>query len=169
MAPVSRIVCLFVASCLLLVLPNAAAFLTPTSSGSAAGRTTSSSSSLRMGIFDSISKAFTNEEYGPPPDKVKATARHILVESSGEAKVLMKMIANGEKSFQDCAREFSSCPSANQGGSLGSFSPGTMVPEFDKAIFNPDTKVGELIGPVLTSFGHHIIVVEKRTGGGDWY
>eukprot|EP00531_Pseudo-nitzschia_arenysensis_P013601 CAMPEP_0116129584 /NCGR_PEP_ID=MMETSP0329-20121206/7999_1 /TAXON_ID=697910 /ORGANISM="Pseudo-nitzschia arenysensis, Strain B593" /LENGTH=180 /DNA_ID=CAMNT_0003623855 /DNA_START=63 /DNA_END=605 /DNA_ORIENTATION=+ len=131
--------------------------------------TTTSSTSLSMGLFDSFSKAFSNEEYGAPPDAVKATARHILVESEGEAKVLMKMISSGEKTFEDCAREFSTCPSANQGGSLGSFPPGRMVPEFDKAIFNPDTKIGELVGPVLTNFGHHIIVVDKRTGGGDWY
>ncbi len=130
---------------------------------------TSSSTSLSMGLFDSLSKAFSNEEYGAPPEAVKATARHILVESEGEAKVLMKMISSGEKTFEDCAREFSTCPSANQGGSLGSFPPGRMVPEFDKAIFNPDTKIGDLVGPVLTNFGHHIIVVDKRTGGGDWY
>lgn len=122
-----------------------------------------------MGIFDSISKAFANTEYGPPPEAVKATARHILVGSEGEAKVIMKMISSGETTFQDAAKDFSTCSSANQGGSLGSFSPGTMVPEFDKAIFNPDTKIGELVGPILTNFGHHIIVVEKRTGGGDWY
>ena len=127
------------------------------------------STSLSMGIFESISKAFSNEEYGPPPEAVKATARHILVESSGEAKVIMKMISSGEKSFADCAREFSTCPSSSQGGSLGSFPPGRMVPEFDKAIFNPDTKIGEIVGPILTDFGHHIIVVDKRTGGGDWY
>ena len=127
------------------------------------------SSSLSMGIFDSISKAFSNEEYGPPPEAVKATARHILVGSEGEAKVIMKMIASGEQTFADCAREFSTCPSSSQGGSLGSFPPGRMVPEFDKAIFNPDTKIGEMVGPILTDFGHHIIVVDKRTGGGDWY
>jgi peptidyl-prolyl cis-trans isomerase C len=136
---------------------------------SGVGTNARESSSLSMGIFDGISKAFTNAEYGPPPEAVKATARHILVESDGEAKVIMKMVSSGEKTFENCAREFSTCPSANQGGSLGSFSPGKMVPEFDKAIFNPDTKVGEMVGPILTNFGHHIIVVDKRTGGGDWY
>lgn len=129
----------------------------------------SSPSSLRMGVFDSISKAFSNQEYGPPPDAVKATARHILVPSGDEAKVIMKMISAGEKTFEEAAREFSTCPSSAQGGSLGSFPPGRMVPEFDAAIFNPDTKVGVMVGPILTNFGHHVIVVEKRTGGGDWY
>lgn len=131
--------------------------------------TDTASSSLGMGIFDSISKAFSNQEYGPPPEAVKATARHILVGSEGEAKVIMKMISSGEQTFEACAKEFSTCPSSSSGGSLGSFPPGRMVPEFDKAIFNPDTKIGEMVGPILTNFGHHIIVVEKRTGGGDWY
>ena len=164
---------LVLVSCLVLLLSTTtSAFLAlpaNTFAGTNAAARESSSSSLSMGLFDGISKAFTNAEYGPPPEAVKATARHILVESSGEAKVIMKMISSGEKTFESCAREFSTCPSANQGGSLGSFSPGKMVPEFDKAIFNPDVKVGEIVGPILTNFGHHIIVVDKRTGGGDWY
>lgn len=163
---------LFLVSCLILLLSNAAAFIPSAqlvSMRSGAGTAVRESSSLNMGMFDSISKAFSNAEYGPPPEAVKASARHILVESEGEAKVIMKMISSGEQTFQACAKEYSTCPSANQGGSLGSFPPGQMVPEFDKAIFNPDTKIGELVGPVLTNFGHHIIVVEKRTGGGDWY
>ncbi|VEU36796.1 unnamed protein product [Pseudo-nitzschia multistriata] len=164
---ISSLATILLASWLLFVAPPTAEAFLPTAPRTASA--TQTSSTLGMGLFDGIAKAFSNEEYGPPPDKVRATARHILVESEGEAKVIMKMISSGEKTFQDCAREFSTCPSANQGGSLGSFSPGTMVPEFDKAIFNPDTRVGDMVGPVLTNFGHHIIVVEKRTGGGDWY
>jgi peptidyl-prolyl cis-trans isomerase C len=125
--------------------------------------------SLNMGIFDGFSKAFSNAEYGAPPDAVKATARHILVQSAGEAKVIMKMISSGEETFESCAKDYSTCPSGKQGGSLGSFPPGQMVPEFDKVIFNPDAKVGQLVGPVLTEFGHHIIILDKRTGGGDWF
>ena len=124
---------------------------------------------LQMGIFDAISKAFENTEYGPPAESVKASAKHILVPTEGEAKVVMKMITTNELSFEDCAREFSTCPSSSKGGSLGSFSPGTMVPEFDKVVFDPETKVGDLKGPIMTDFGFHVIVVEKRTGGGDWY
>lgn len=175
MSPLNRFTSLAIlalSSCLVF-LSTASAFQLPTNSiavrpvaETVAGE---SSTALGMGLFDSIAKAFSNEEYGAPPDAVKATARHILVESEGEAKVIMKMISSGEKSFQDAAKEFSTCPSASQGGSLGSFPPGRMVPEFDKAIFNPDTQIGQLVGPVLTNFGHHIIVVEKRTGGGDWY
>ena len=72
-------------------------------------------------------------------------------------------------SFTTVAQEFSTCPSGARGGSLGSFTPGTMVPEFDAVVFKPETKVGEVMGPVKTEFGYHLIVVDKRTGGGDWY
>jgi peptidyl-prolyl cis-trans isomerase C len=128
-----------------------------------------SPTALSMGMFDSFSKAFQNTEYGPPAEQVRATARHILVPTKEEAQIVMKMISSGEQTFEECAQSFSTCPSASKGGSLGNFGPGTMVKEFDQVIFNPETKVGEVMGPVLTQFGHHVIVVEKRTGGGDWY
>jgi peptidyl-prolyl cis-trans isomerase C len=139
------------------------------SSGVATTGIAKTSTLLSMGLLDAFSKAFDNKEYGPPPEKVSATARHILVPTKEEAQIVMKMIASGEQSFDECAREFSTCPSASKGGSLGSFGPGTMVKEFDQVIFSPDTKIGQVMGPVLTQFGHHVIVVEKRTGGGDWY
>lgn len=124
---------------------------------------------LYMGIFDAINKAFENTEYGPPAEAVKASAKHILVPTEGEANIVMKMISTNEMSFEECAKEFSTCPSSSKGGSLGSFSPGTMVPEFDKIVFDPETQIGQLQGPIMTDFGFHVIVVEKRTGGGDWY
>jgi peptidyl-prolyl cis-trans isomerase C len=72
---------------------------------------------------------------------------------------------SGVVTFADLARDFSTCPSGKQaGGSLGSFSPGTMVKEFDDVIFNPETELGKVLGPVQTKFGYHIIVVDKRTG-----
>mmetsp|Transcript_17160 Transcript_17160/g.19231 ORF Transcript_17160/g.19231 Transcript_17160/m.19231 type:complete len:175 (+) Transcript_17160:137-661(+) len=163
---------MFLTLCLISLLPNVAAFLPSAQSvsmRSRAGTEATITSSFLNGIFDSISSAFSNTEYGPPPEAVKATARHILVGSEGEAKDIMKMISSGDATFENCARQYSTCPSSKSGGSLGSFPPGQMVPEFDSAIFNPDTKIGEIVGPILTNFGHHIIVVEKRTGGGDWY
>ena len=129
---------------------------------------TSSPLTFGMGFFDGISKAFGNEEYGAPPDAVKASARHILVKTTEEATTVMDKMASGS-AFADLAREFSTCPSGKSGGSLGSFEPGTMVPEFDKVIFSPDTPMGTVMGPVETKFGYHLIVVDKRTGGGDRY
>lgn len=128
----------------------------------------SSSTKLAMGLFDGFSKAFSNEEYGAPPDAVKATARHILVKSKAEVKIVMDKLGSGA-TWNKLASEYSTCPSGSKGGSLGSFSPGTMVAEFDKIVFSPETKIGEIMGPVATEFGYHLIVVDKRTGGGDWY
>ena len=124
---------------------------------------------LSMGIFDAFQKAFSNEEYGAPPDAVKATARHILVPTLEEANQVLSEIAKGESTFASLAAQYSTCPSKSRGGSLGSFAPGTMVKEFDEVVFSPDTKAGEIKGPIRTQFGYHLLVVDKRTGGGDWY
>ena len=120
------------------------------------------STSLEMGIFDAIGNAFSNAEYSAPPEGIKASARHILVKSQDEIDLVLDKLKSGEK-FADLAREFSTCPSGKSGGSLGSFSPGTMVAAFDKVIFDPNTNLGEIAGPVQTQFGYHLIVVDKRT------
>ena len=67
--------------------------------------------------------------------------------------MVMEKLASGSSSFASLAMEYSSCPSKNQGGSLGSFRPGTMVPEFDEVIFNPDTELNQVVGPVMTPVG----------------
>ena len=123
----------------------------------------SSTTQLSMGLFDGIAKAFANEEYSAPPEGIKATARHILVKEKDQVDVVMERLRDGAP-FAEIAREFSACPSGSSGGSLGSFSPGTMVKEFDAVIFDKETNIGELMGPVQTQFGYHLIVVDKRTG-----
>lgn len=136
--------------CTLVLACNSIAmgFMVPSSAHRA--RTVPSGVELYMGLFDGIMKAFGNEEYASPPEGVKASARHILVKTQQEATTVMEKISGGG-SFGNLAREYSTCPSKNQGGSLGSFRPGTMVPEFDQVIFNPDTKLNEVVGPVRTS------------------
>ena len=57
--------------------------------------------------------------------------------------------------FGEMAKEHSDCPSGREGGSLGEFGPGQMVPEFDTVVFND--AVGEVHGPVKTQFGYHLI------------
>lgn len=124
---------------------------------------------LSMGIFDAFQKAFGNEEYGDPPEAIKATARHILVPSLEDAKMVLGEIGKGETSFASLAGRYSTCASKARGGSLGSFGPGTMVKEFDEVVFSPETRIGEVMGPIQTKFGYHLLVVDKRTGGSDWY
>ena len=50
------------------------------------------------------------------------------------------------------------------GCSLGNFSPGQMVPAFDKVCFSAATKLEEVVGPIQTQFGYHLIIVDSREG-----
>ncbi|MCK5639369.1 MAG: peptidylprolyl isomerase [Gammaproteobacteria bacterium] len=90
----------------------------------------------------------------------KATARHILVESEELCNNLKSEIEGG-KDFTELAKEHSTCPSGQQGGELGEFGPGMMVPEFDEVVFS--APVNEVQGPVQTQFGYHLLEVTSRT------
>lgn len=107
-------------------------------------KTTSTTTSLGMGFFDALGKAFSNEEYAQPPEGVKATARHILVKSEPEVEIVLNELSSESKTFSQVASEYSTCPSGKTGGNLGSFKPGTMVKEFDEVIFDPETNVSVL-------------------------
>ena len=87
-------------------------------------------------------------------------ASHILVDSEEKAAELLAAINAGEISFEDAAKENSSCPSSAQGGNLGDFGRGQMVPEFDQACF--EMEEGEVRGPVKTQFGFHLIRLNKK-------
>ncbi|WP_432474424.1 peptidylprolyl isomerase [Amphritea sp. HPY] len=89
----------------------------------------------------------------------RASARHILVSNEVQCADLKAQIEGGAD-FADLARQHSSCPSGGQGGDLGSFGPGQMVPEFDKVVFS--APVGEVQGPVKTQFGYHLLEVTSR-------
>jgi peptidyl-prolyl cis-trans isomerase C len=88
-----------------------------------------------------------------------ATARHILVESEEQCNDLKAQIEAGAD-FADLARQYSKCPSGQQGGDLGEFSQGMMVPEFDQVVFS--APVNEVQGPVKTQFGYHLLEVTSR-------
>jgi peptidyl-prolyl cis-trans isomerase C len=63
--------------------------------------------------------------------------------------------------LQELASEHSTCPSGKNGGSLGEFSPGQMVKEFNDVVFTTG-KVGQVEGPVKTQFGYHLILITRR-------
>jgi peptidyl-prolyl cis-trans isomerase C len=90
----------------------------------------------------------------------KATARHILVASKETCEELKSRIEGGDD-FAKIAAESSQCPSGKQGGDLGEFSPGQMVPEFDQVVFSAE--VGKVHGPVKTDFGYHLIEITDRS------
>ena len=86
-------------------------------------------------------------------------ASHILVSNAKDAQGIMIRLSKGEN-FEDLAKRFSKCPSGKKGGSLGWFGKGDMVPEFEKACF--EGKAGEVVGPVKTEFGYHIIKINDQ-------
>jgi peptidyl-prolyl cis-trans isomerase C len=85
---------------------------------------------------------------------MKLRARHILVEYEYEAKDILKKLQEG-KTFEQLAKDFSLCGSASNGGDLGDFFKGQMVPAFEKALLTLNTD--EISGIVRTQFGYHII------------
>lgn len=87
-------------------------------------------------------------------------ASHILVDSADKANDILASIQAGDITFEEAAKAHSSCPSSAQGGNLGDFERGQMVPEFDAAVF--DMAEGEVRGPVQTQFGYHIIRLNKK-------
>jgi len=105
-------------------------------------------------------------EFSAKEGQIKAS--HILIaidedttEEQAKEKIeeIYEKVKAGED-FAELAKENSDCPSSAQGGDLGFFEKGIMVPEFEEAAFA--LKVGEVSEPVKTSFGYHII---KRGSG----
>ncbi|GFP73967.1 peptidylprolyl isomerase [Clostridium fungisolvens] len=99
-----------------------------------------------------------NKEAYMEPETV--SAKHILLDSEDKLKEIREDIISGKKSFEQSASEYSTCPSSEQGGDLGAFSKGMMVPEFEEAAFN--LPVGEVSEPVKTQFGFHLIKVASK-------
>jgi len=108
-------------------------------------------------------------------EEPKVLCQHILVKSEEgdlpEAKsaalekiraIRERIVSGGD--FAEEARKHSDCPSGKEGGSLGWFGRGMMVPEFDKVAF--EMKKGEVSGVVTTQFGYHIVYKADERGGG---
>jgi peptidyl-prolyl cis-trans isomerase D len=107
-----------------------------------------------------------------PAAQPAVRARHILIGQRGDdetiraghladAERLLERLRAGEISFDEAARSYSQDPgSAARGGDLGYFSRGRMVEPFEQAAFGAST--GEVVGPVETQFGYHIIEVTGR-------
>lgn len=98
------------------------------------------------------------EAYEAKKPEVKAS--HILVQDEKTAKEVKAKLDKGED-FAKLAKEYSQDPgSAQNGGDLGFFGPGKMVPEFEEAAYK--LKKGEVSEPVKSSFGYHIIKVTDK-------
>ncbi|MGB3875206.1 peptidylprolyl isomerase [Shinella zoogloeoides] len=93
-----------------------------------------------------------------PQDEIRA--RHILVKTEEEAKAIIKDLDAG-KDFVEIAKEKSTDPNKSEGGDLGYFAKGRMVPEFEAAAFALE-KGAYSKEPVKTQFGYHVIKVEDK-------
>lgn len=93
-----------------------------------------------------------------PEDEVHA--RHILVKTEEEAKAIIAELDAG-KDFIEIAKEKSTDPNKSEGGDLGYFAKGRMVPEFEEAAFALEKGAYSKV-PVKTQFGFHVIKVEDK-------
>jgi peptidyl-prolyl cis-trans isomerase C len=123
-------------------------------------------------VSEQAARAFydNNEERFAQPERVKAS--HILLTvnqndpeatraaKKAEAQRILGELKKGAD-FAEMAKKYSDCPSKQQGGDLGYFERGRMVPEFEKAAFG--LKTGQMSGIVETQFGYHIIKTTDHT------
>lgn len=103
-----------------------------------------------------------------PADEPYIRASHILLESKetdpklkNRLEAIRDSIESGAASFAEMARQYSEDQSASEGGDLGWFGKGRMVPAFENAAF--DAEPGSLVGPIKSEFGYHLIRVHQRT------
>lgn len=115
---------------------------------------------VRSKIDDAAAKVFYDQQVKLMPAEEEIQARHILVATEDEAKKAAEKVAGGAD-FAVVAKELSKdAGSKEDGGMLGYFGKGQMVPEFEQAAFA--LKVGEVSKPVKSQFGWHLIKLEDR-------
>ncbi|HCL63936.1 MAG TPA: peptidylprolyl isomerase [Rhizobium sp.] len=105
-------------------------------------------------------KARYEKEIAALPKQVEVNARHILVKTEEEAKAIIADLDAG-KDFIELAKAKSTDPNKSEGGDLGYFTKGRMVPEFEEAAFAME-KGSYSKTPVKTQFGFHVIKVEDK-------
>ena len=106
---------------------------------------------------DAVQAAYEeNYRQGEPAQEYNAS--HILVETQEEAAAIVEDL-NGGADFAEVAREKSTGPSGPNGGQLGWFAAGMMVPEFQAAV--EELEVGAISEPVQTQFGWHVITLNE--------
>ncbi|CTQ49290.1 peptidylprolyl isomerase [Jannaschia donghaensis] len=109
-------------------------------------------------IDEAAVQAAYEAAYGDAEAAPEFNASHILVETEEEALELVSALEGGAD-FADLARAESTGPSGPNGGQLGWFGPGMMVPEFEQAV--TDLEAGAVSAPVQTQFGWHVIKLNE--------
>ena len=114
---------------------------------------------IRQSVSDDVARKIYDQEVAKIKPHEEVRARHILVKTQQDAFDIIERLGRGTD-FAELAKEKSKGPSGEQGGDLGYFQKGQMVPEFDKAAFS--LKKGEISEPVKTKFGWHVIKLEDK-------
>ncbi|HEX4779651.1 MAG TPA: SurA N-terminal domain-containing protein [Usitatibacter sp.] len=128
---------------------------------------------------DDVKKVYDEEaQAGKLGVKEERRASHILIAvppdakddakkaAEDKAKAIAAQVRKNPKSFAEIAKKESQDPgSAAQGGDLGFFARGAMVKPFEDAVFDPKAKKGEIVGPVKSDFGYHVIELTDVKGG----
>ncbi|MCJ8520298.1 peptidyl-prolyl cis-trans isomerase C [Pseudorhizobium tarimense] len=119
---------------------------------------------FRKHVVDAVTedevKARYEMEIAALPKQEEVNARHILVKTEEEASEIIKQLDAG-KDFAELAKEKSEDSNKSDGGDLGWFTKGRMVPEFEEAAFALEK--GEYTKtPVKSQFGYHVIKLEDR-------
>ncbi|MBU8540746.1 peptidylprolyl isomerase [Roseomonas tokyonensis] len=112
-------------------------------------------------MTDEALRARYQREVSGRPAEEEVRARHILVASEAEARTALAEARRAGADFAEVARRRSTGPGAREGGDLGFFKRGDMIPEFATAAFAMQPgQISE--APVRTQFGWHVIKVEER-------
>ena len=113
-----------------------------------------------INVSEEDMKAYYEDNKAKYQAGATAKASHILMAEEDAIKNVQAEIADG-LSFAEAAEKYSTCPSKERGGDLGSFEQGRMVPEFEEVAFSQE--IGAISDPVKTQFGYHLILVEERS------
>jgi len=111
---------------------------------------------IGQAFSDEAIAAAYDEAYGNLPVEPEFNASHILVETEEEAEALILALNDGAD-FAELAKEKSTGPSGPNGGELGWFGLGMMVPPFEEAVVGME--VGQISGAVQTQFGWHVLIL----------
>ena len=115
---------------------------------------------VKSSVTEADARKFYDSQVAATPAQEEVRARHILVETEEKAKELYENIAHGAD-FTAMAKQHSKdSGSKEDGGDLGYFARGRMVPQFEEVAFK--TPKGEVSLPVRSQFGWHLIKVEDK-------
>ncbi len=110
-------------------------------------------------VTDEAIQAAYDTQFAEFQGEDEFNASHILVESEDEAKAVKAQLEEGAD-FAELAKEKSTGPSGPNGGALGWFGKGQMVPEFEGAVL--DLEKGQVSDPVQTQFGWHVVTLNDK-------